>query len=62
MDTVNMLLFAILFLPAFPIILSSFQIGADIFLTPKRNLEWGKIMRKATYNRRHPYNNVREDP
>jgi len=34
---------------------------AGIFIAPKPNMEWGKIMNKATYNLCHPCNNIRED-
>ena len=44
MDTGNTLLFALLFIRSFRIIFSLFQVCAAIFLSPKRNLEWGKIM------------------
>jgi len=61
MDTVNMLLFSVLFIRDFSIIFSSFQVYAGIFIAPKRNLKWGKIMKKAAYNLCHPYKNDRED-
>jgi len=61
MDTGNMLLFSVLFIRDFPIIFSSFQVYAGIFIAPKLNLKWGKIMKKATYNLYHPYKNARED-
>lgn len=50
-----------LFIRGFPIIFSSFQVCVGIFLAPKPNLEWEKIMKKATYNLCHPYNNVTKD-
>jgi len=61
MDTGNTLLFAVLFVRTFPITFSSFQGCAAIFVASKRNLEWGKIMKKTTCNLCHPYKNDRED-
>jgi hypothetical protein len=49
MDTGDMLLLSVLFIRDFTFIFSSFQVCAGIFLAPKRNLEEGKIMKKAPY-------------
>jgi hypothetical protein len=60
MGSDNMLLFCRCFFTSFLINYGLLQICAGTFLASKLNLEWGKIMKRATYNVCYPYSSIRE--